>query len=465
MKPLRSISWRLQFWYGVMLLAVLAGGGAVAYQSQRLALLRSTDDELERRAGAWARLLDSAHAATRPAPPRGPARRTNPPPRAEENVADTDAGGSWFALRWDSAGNVLSRSASAPDDCPRPETASARLGGPSLRVRGECHEAVYRLASGDLLIVGRNLTSELRALNQVSLQAAGGAFAVWLLALLIGRWLIGRALRPITQISTAAEKIAGGDLSQRVQNREQDSELGQLTAVLNATFARLEAAFARQSQFTADAAHELRTPVSIILTHTQTALTDPGLTEEHRDAFAACHRAAQRMRALLESLLRLARLDSGEALRRHEPVELADRIASVLDSLRPLADLRRIRLSADLQSATCSGDAEWLDQVFTNLVDNAIKHNRDTGQVWVTTRTEPGHAVCQVTDDGPGIAASDLPHVFSRFYRADRSRSRQTGGVGLGLAIARSIVEAHGGTLTVDSLPGQGTVFTVRLPA
>ncbi len=460
MKAFRSIGWRLQFWHGVMLCAVLAGGGAAAYKYQRAALCRATDEELERRAGAWVRLQNSDRPPPRRPDNRGPA-RPRPP---EENAADPDDRGNWYAVRFNQVGEMLSRSASAPADCPPPEAFTLQRRGPSLRARDLYREAVIRTGDGESLVVGCNMATRLRSLNQVAGQSAAAAAALLAVALLVGRWLVGRALRPIAEISATAQEIARGDLSRRVFHREQDSELGQLTAVLNSTFERLETVFRRQAQFTADAAHELRTPVSIILTHTQNALAVPEMAEEHREAFAACQRAAQRMRALLESLLRLARLDSREEVMRHEPLDLAARTAAMLDALRPLAVPRRITLTAELAPAACQGDPEWLDQVITNLVDNAIKYNSDGGQVRVTTRSGPAGVELVVADDGPGIAPDDLPHVFERFYRADHSRSRTTGGAGLGLAIARIIVEAHFGAITVESTPGHGATFTVRLP-
>ena len=460
MRISHSIGWRLQFWYGVMLCAVLAGGGIAAYKYQRAALYQATDDELERRAGAWARLRDFDRPPPRRPDNRGPA-RPRPP---EENIADADALGSWYAVRWNQTGEMVGRSVSAPADCPAPETTTARTAGPRLRARGPYREALIQTDAREYLAVGCNLTDRLRRLNQAAAQTAAAAVALLAAALLVGRWLVERALRPIAAISAVAEEISRGDLSRRVRHREQDSELGQLTSVLNSTFARLETVFQRQAQFTADAAHELRTPVSIILTHTQNALAVPEMAEEHREAFAACQRAARRMRSLLESLLRLARLDSREEVMRCESLDLADRVKSVLAALSPIAAARGITLATELAPAVCPGDPDWLDQVITNLVDNAIKYNADGGQVRVTTHSGPTGVVLVVADDGPGIAPGDLPRVFERFYRADHSRSRTTGGAGLGLAIARVIVEAHRGTIAVESPPGRGATFTVRLP-
>ena len=165
----------------------------------------------------------------------------------------------------------------------------------------------------------------------------GGGGVIFSLVMAVGWWLVTRALRPIRAIGEAAEKIATGDLAQRIDARETESELGQLAGVLNATFARLEAAFAQQARFTADAAHELRTPVTVILMQVQNALTAGGLADEQREAMEASERAAQRMRRMIESLLLLARLDAGEETSRRERVELGAMVREAVEMLQPVA--------------------------------------------------------------------------------------------------------------------------------
>jgi two-component system OmpR family sensor kinase len=295
---------------------------------------------------------------------------------------------------------------------------------------------------------------------RLSLRGAGILGA----AVMVGWWLVTRALRPIHDISTAATKIAVGDLSQRINARETDSELDQLAGVLNSTFARLEAAFSRQQRFTADAAHELRTPVTVIVTHVQNALAAGGLTAEHREAFEACERAAQRMRRLIESLLQLARLDAGEEGRNHERTDLAALTTESVNSIRSLAEGRKITLTTNLAPTEITGDPGRLQQVITNLVSNAIHHGRDGGEVRISVHSDADHAVLTVADNGPGIAPEHVPHLFERFYRVDKARTSTAGRTGLGLAIVKAITDAHGGTITVESQVGESATFTVRLP-
>jgi heavy metal sensor kinase len=246
---------------------------------------------------------------------------------------------------------------------------------------------------------------------------------------------------------------------------EAESELGQLAAVLNSTFARLETAFAQQKQFTADAAHELRTPVSVILTQTQTTLTRERTAAEYRETIEACQRSAQRMRRLIESLLELARLDAGQEPLKRMPFDLSQMVREGIESIRPLADERGVKILPELGTLEITGDSERLAQVIANLLTNAIQYNPSGGEVRLKLESRPGLAVLTVADTGPGISNEDLPHVFERFYRGDKSRTTSNGNAGLGLAIAKAIVEAHGGTIEVASQTGTGTTFTVRLPA
>ncbi len=240
--------------------------------------------------------------------------------------------------------------------------------------------------------------------------------------------------------------------------------MGRLAGVLNSTFGRLEAAFAHQARFTSDASHELRTPVSVILSQTQSALTRERSAAEYRDALQACQRAAQRMRKLTESLLELARLDAGQEPMRRQPFDLARVTRECVEMVRPLAAERGVQLHCELSPVQCPGDAERISQVATNLLSNAICFNRPGREVRISTRPEDGHAVLIVADTGQGIPAEDLPHIFERFYRVDKARSGTQGRTGLGLAISKAIIDAHSGVIEVSSQPGAGSAFKVKLP-
>lgn len=314
------------------------------------------------------------------------------------------------------------------------------------------------------VVVGRSVASNLAALRRYAWTLAGVGAVVLAAGLVGGGWLIARSLRPLRDISAAAEQIAGGELSRRINTTDTDNELDRLAGVLNSTFARLEAAFAQQARFTADAAHELRTPVTVMLTHTQSAMDTACPSEEHREAFAACLRAAQRMRRLTESLLQLARLDAGREPFHREHFDLAEAAADCIGLVRPMAESRRITIHRATEPVRLDGDPDRIGQIITNLLANAIHHNREGGEIRVATRAGNGTAILTVADTGPGIPPDHLPHIFERFYRADKARTAGSERAGLGLAISKAIVEAHGGRIAATSSPGEGATFTVELP-
>ena len=315
---------------------------------------------------------------------------------------------------------------------------------------------------GETILVGRSVAQEMIELRHTSLKLAGVGGIILVLGLAGGWWIAARAIRPVQDISATASKISAGDLSQRIDVADTDSELGQLAGVLNSTFARLDSAFAQQTRFTADAAHELRTPVSVMLTQTQTALARERNSAEYRETIEACQRATQRMRRLIESLLALARLDAGHRGIQRTRFDLARTMRDCIEAITPLAAERGISIESELGPVECDGDAEQLAQVITNLLTNAIHYNKENGLIRVALEQSDDATLLTVSDTGHGISEEDLPHIFERFYRAEKSRS--SGRTGLGLSISKAIIDQHGGTIEVSSQPGAGARFVVRLP-
>jgi heavy metal sensor kinase len=318
------------------------------------------------------------------------------------------------------------------------------------------------LPSGEFIEVGCSIAPELKELRRTALNLTAVGSLILLVGLAGGWWFVSRALRPIENISAAAAKISAGDLSQRINVAEAESELGKLASVLNSTFARLDAAFAQQKQFASDAAHELRTPVSVMLTQTQTSLNRERSPAEYRETLEACQRAAQRMRKLIGALLELARLDAGQEQMKRLRFDFSSVVNECVALIKPIAGERGAKIVSELAPVEITGDAERLAQVVTNLLTNAIQYNKPEGEVRVKLESQNGMAVLTVSDTGAGIPAEDLAHVFKRFYRGDKSRTG--GNTGLSLAISKAIVEAHGGVIEVSSEEGAGTTFTVRLP-
>ena len=330
-------------------------------------------------------------------------------------------------------------------------------------MHGTFREVITDLPSGEWILVGKNITPELKELHRSGLEFICIGAIILLFGLAGGRWFVSRALQPIESIGNAAAKISAGDLSQRINVAEAESELGQLAAVLNSTFARLESAFAQQKQFASDAAHELRTPVSVMLTQTQTALNRERDATSYKQTVEACQRAAQRMRKLIESLLALARFDAGQEVLNRLRFDFSKTVADCAEMVQPLADERGVKIFMQADPLEITGDSERLAQVVTNLLTNAIQYNQPGGEVRVKLESQNGLAVLTVADTGQRIAAEDLPRVFGRFFRAEQSRTG-AGNTGLGLAISKAVVEAHGGTIEVASAEKAGTTFTVRLP-
>jgi heavy metal sensor kinase len=287
------------------------------------------------------------------------------------------------------------------------------------------------------------------------------------LALLVagfGGWFLARrALAPVDAMVDAARRIEAEDLSRRIETADTRDEIGRLAAVLNDMLARLERSFAAVSQFSADAAHELRTPLTILKGEVEVGLRSSLGAPEYQRVLASCLEEVDRLSALVEDLLFLARSEGGSVRVTQEPVNVAEVAAEVAPALQALADAAGVTVSiASGAPAWVRGNASMLFRIIFNLGENAIKYTPSGGRVTVALNQSGNEVELQVRDTGPGIPAGDLPHIFDRFYRADRARGR--GGVGLGLALVRSIVGLHGGRITVESTPGAGSCFRVVLP-
>ncbi len=454
MSRLQSIRWRLQLWHGLLLMVALGGFGMMVYRMEGERQLHRADEGLQRRLQT---LASSRHPVPDAWPPR---QKLALSPQNASLFDQDDGGGGFYYVVWLRSNSSAIRSASAAADVPMPEDDVPS----GTRMRGQMRETFLFPAPNDCLLVGHRMDRDLEEVHHLAwwLAAAGGGMV--LIGLLGGAYLVRRALKPIDDISAAAQKVAMGDLTQRIAGPSSGSELGELVNVLNATFARLDAAFARQAQFTADAAHELRTPVSVMLAQAQYGLTITCDNDEHRESLEAIQRAASRMRRLIESLLELARLDAGQESPRRDWHDLALITHDCMETLRPLAEARGIQIHGELGSAVCACDADGVAQVTTNLLTNAIHYNHDGGEVHIATQRAHDTAVLVIRNTGPGIAKDDLPKIFDRFYRADKVRNSKGGHTGLGLAICKAIVQAHGGSIEAASEPGGWTTFTVSLP-
>jgi heavy metal sensor kinase len=282
-----------------------------------------------------------------------------------------------------------------------------------------------------------------------------------------GYWISRRAMAPVDRITLTARAITADRLSGRLEVPPTGDELQRLSETLNDMLARLEAAFIETTRFTADASHELRTPVALIRTAAEVALRRERSPDEYREALASILREAERTSVLIQNLLTLTRADAGVNALQRAPVDLAALVEDQRAEARALCEGRGLELRIELpaQPVSVEGDRATLGRLILLLVDNAVKYTPAPGQVRVFLESGGGVAALVVTDTGIGIAAEDLPHVFDRFFRADKARSRDSGGAGLGLSIARWIVEQHAGRITIASEPGRGCRVRVELPA
>ncbi len=300
----------------------------------------------------------------------------------------------------------------------------------------------------------------LRQVQSSLLWAALGAAA---LSLVLGVLLSRLLTAPLVRLTHAAQAVAAGDLTQRVDIRSRD-ETGELGSAFNEMAASLSEAETMRRNLIADISHELRTPLSVVQGNLQ-ALLD-GVYPLEMAQVASLYDETRLLTRLVDDLHDLALADAGQLRLEHFPVDVNGLAAAAIAQFTPLAETSgvRLELSTDEGAPPVLGDADRLAQVLRNLLSNALRHTPAGGRVSLRVTHAERQIRMQVADTGSGISPEDLPHVFDRFYRGDRSRSRRGGGAGLGLAIARQLIAGHGGNLTVTSQPGEGAAFTITLP-
>ncbi len=485
---LKSLRWRLQLWHALILGIVLVVFGAVFYRVLQRSTFSDIDNDLLRsardlersmrgmpEAGFEAAVADwplqlpqppiARFGPPRPPPPDGP--RSGPPEGPQDRFGDPRRRDPREPPRRESSYFVIFTSdgqrlrAEPPGQAT--EWSPLQRGVEFRNVEGR-REVVIPGPRGTGIIVGRDIQHVFDRLHQSLIMLIGMGLAVLAFGVLGGWWLSGRAIRPIADISHTAASISSDNLSARIAAESMDAELRSLANTLNSMLGRLEGSFQKQLQFTADASHELRTPIAVLLSHCELALRRERSTDEYQQTLATCQTAGQRMQGLVEGLLTLARADGGGLDLASEQVDLRGLAEQTVALLRPLAAQHRLTLKCSGTEAICKADSPQISQVLSNLVHNAILYNRPGGSVTIVSSQTDNEAVLTVEDTGVGIPESSLPRLFDRFYRVDEARSRSTGGSGLGLAICKSIVDAHGGSLKVTSNLGTGSRFDMRLP-
>jgi two-component system, OmpR family, sensor kinase len=286
------------------------------------------------------------------------------------------------------------------------------------------------------------------------------------LAISGGYVLMRRALRPVDEIRQKAAQITSRNLSERLPVVHTGDELERLATDLNRMIGRLEESFQQINRFSADASHELRTPLTVLQGELESiARNSSNLPAEIRDTIGSALEETHRLTKIVENLLAISRLEAGDARKQRERLDFAELARNTADQMRLLAEEKHIHLDCNgAEAVEVDADPARLKQVVVNLLDNAIKYTPESGRVSISVMKQDGRAVFEIADTGIGISPDDLPHIFDRFYRADKARSRQMGGTGLGLSIVRSICLAHEGQVKVESIEGRGSVFHIQLP-
>jgi heavy metal sensor kinase len=462
MRWLFSIRLRLTAWYILLLAVILTAFSLVLYAALSTLLYRGVDDRLRAEAGAAAASLgqseiefeEGGESHAPPLPASGLPMRL-----LDKKGREVGATGGLRGAPVDADTLDAARQGGAFHNLALNNGQAARAYVVPLLKEGKEWQGFLEVAESLSVI-----QTSVRALALILLLAVPATLA---LASFGGLFIADRALRPIDAITREAQYIGEHHLDRRLNLDLPDDEAGRLARTFDAMLDRLDAAFKRQRQFTADASHELRTPLTVMKGNIGVALNRPRTAEEYQTALLQLEGEVDRLTRLTENLLLLARADAGRPLVQPRDVDAAALARDVVDDFRPLAEAKSLELSVAAPDALpMRGDPDRLHRLLFNLIDNAVKYT-ERGSVAVRVERGPGNPPSirfVVADTGPGIAAEHLPRLFERFYRADESRSREQGGVGLGLAIAHSIAAAHGGAVEVASEFGCGTTFVVTLP-
>ena len=349
---------------------------------------------------------------------------------------------------------------------PGQETASALSGEEGAEyVAYGAHELVGSWGPIGALVYVSRIQGMMDSLDQVSWQLNSVFLVIAVAALVLAYFLSRMLTNPITNLSRTMRRMGEGDLSARVPERG-SGELRQLAENYNTMAAQLENLDQSRNQFVSNASHELKTPLATMKIMLETMIYEPEMPGELRQEFMQdMNHEIDRLTGIITDLLTLTKMDNRQDAMKLEEIDMTALTEEILRLLRPVAEKRSQTLESRITpGVTMTGDRTKLNQVLYNLIDNGMKYTQDGGRVRVTLDEEGDNLIWRVKDNGIGIPPEDQEHIFERFYRVDKARSRETGGTGLGLSIVRQLVNLHGGAITVESEPGKGSCFTVTLP-
>ena len=456
-----SIGFRLTIWYLAVFTAAQVLFGAGMWFILRQSLQALTDGALQGQVEDLTRFLEAQ-------------KKNASVAKLQEEVAEAYAlehSGDYLQIydsdrNWIYRASYFSRFALVPPDPIGLDAADRRnisLGGKAFRLltqRVEVNGRIYAVQTA----LPTDQTARTLGLFQRYLLLL--AFPVLLVAAMGGYWLSRRALAPVDALTQTADRISGSNLSDRLETLTTGDELQRLSDTLNKMLTRIETAFLRVTQFTADASHELRTPISLIRTEAEIALRKSRTSAEYREALQYILWESEQTSCLIEQLLTLARADSGRETLRLTALDLPSLVRGIGNEWRQMVESRGLEFTLDVPDCqlTIQADRMALQRLFAILLDNAVKYTPAPGRIELSLQKVDENAAVIVGDSGIGIPEEHQAKIFERFYRVDQARSREIGGAGIGLAIAQWIVHQHQASITVQSHVGSGSAFCVRLP-
>lgn len=459
----RSLRFRLIAWYAGLLTATFVLIAAVMYQALDHYLLRTVEEAISRRAGQITStvlpnmkqgdesyVVDEIEARFAPKAYDRFFRVTRP-----DGTVLYESG---TAASFDASGLPVLKPGTTRDSFRKVELDD----GSRILI----YTKAYQAAAGKTYLVesGASLEPIETLLHHLLMSLVIGLPVVMLVAIGGGYVLVRRALGPVAEIAESAERITSHHLDQRLPISKTGDELEQLSLALNRMIDRLYEALEQNRRFLADASHELRTPFTALRGELESVVELARFNPDIRDRVGSALEEVERLAKIVEALFAIGRLDAGEAQAAWARFDLAKLAATTADQMSLLAEDKQISVSCDVEeNVLVEGDASRIKQIVVNLLDNAIKYTPSGGSVKLNVRAVNQKAVLEVVDTGIGIPASAIPHVFERFFRVDKARSREVGGAGLGLAIVKSICTAHGGTISVESVEGRGSRFKMEL--